>query len=128
MPSVEALNSATIVWVIYYADGSRLTSATCSPGDTPPIGVEVILVHDSRYGRRVLKMAEYYLWSPSLERWIEVPDAAAVVVRAMQEPVLVRAGEYLREADFEQILIRAHNDPDLPPICPGSPSHPAWRE
>lgn len=115
-------------WVIYYADGRRVTSKDCAPEDTPVTGVQVILIRDGRHGRRVLKMADYYVWSASLGRWLDCLDSAAVVLRAMREPVLVRAGEYLREADFERILIAAHNDPDLPSVSTADPPHPAWRE
>jgi len=116
-----------IEWVLYYADGSRYTSATHRPEDTPPAGVEVVLVRDGRGQRRKLMMADYYGWSASLGRWIELQDAAAVVVRAMREPLLIRAGQYLREADFERILIRADNDPEIPLVSPNSPPHPAWK-
>lgn len=117
-----------VEWAIYYADGSRYTSDDGRPEHTPPTGVQVILVREGRCGRRVLKVADYYIWSQSLGRWIEAQDAAAVVLRAMREPVLVRAGEYLREADFERILIAAHNDPDLPAVPSAEPPHPAWGE
>lgn len=120
--------ATNVEWVIYYADGSRYTSATHNPEDTPPTGVEVVLVRDGRGGRRKLMLCDYYGWSPSLGRWIELQDAAAVVVRAMREPLLIRAGQYLREKDFEEILIRADNDTELPAVPPNSPPHPAWKK
>lgn len=116
-----------VEWVIYYADGSRCTSEDCRPEDTPPTGVQVVLVRDGRCGRRVLKMADYYMWSGELGRWLEAEHPSSVIVRAMHEPILVRAGQYLREADFEKILIAAHNDPDLPAVSPSEPPHPAWK-
>lgn len=116
-------------WVIYYSDGSRITSDDCEPFAAPKQGVQVILVRDGRCGRRVLRMAEYYVWSPTLGRWLDCFDTAAVILRAVQEPhVTVLRGEYLREPDFERILISAHNDPDLPAVSPGSPPHRAWKE
>lgn len=118
-------------WVAYYADGARYTSDTHAPADLPPYGVAVIVVRDGRFNRRLLHGKDYYGWSEALGRWVELADAAAVVIRAMREPLLIRAGEYQREADFERILIAASQDPDLPPPAKGQhpgPPHPAWSE
>ena len=113
----------------YYTGGSRYTSDTHSIEDLPSRGVQVILVPDKRVGRRVLKMSDYYLWRPSMGRWTDHEDAASLIMALSYESwgkVLI--GEYIDERDFEEILIRAHNDPDLPPRSPDTAPHPAWRE
>ena len=113
-----------ISWKVYYSDGSTFTGR---PEDAPKQGVQVILVKNERVGRRVLKFCDYYVYSPTLQRWLDCADAASVIVRALKEPsVTVLAGEYLNEEDFEKILIAAHNDVDLPPHS-GPPPHEAWR-
>lgn len=120
----------SVEWVIYYTDGSRVTSEMCEPRETPNDGVAVVLVRDGRCGRRVLYEGDYYLWSPTLGMWTKQIDAAGALMRAcIAEPwCVIRRGEYQREAAFERILIAAHNDPDLPPVSPSAPPHPAWRE
>ena len=119
-----------IDWVIYYSDGRRITSADlCSVTDLPTTGVQIVLVRDGRCNRRVLKFADYYVWSPTLNRWLDCYDSAAVIVRAIKEPwIKVLAGEYLRESDFEKILIRANRDDDLKGITPDSLPHSAWKK
>lgn len=118
-----------VEWVIYYADGARVTSLDCAPQDVPKGGVAVILSRDGRCGRRVLAGSDFYLWSPTLGMWTRHIEAVSAMMRAVvSEPwVAMLRGEYQREADYEQILIRAHNDPDLPAVSPGTPPHPAWK-
>jgi hypothetical protein len=105
---------------IYYSDGSTFEG---DPSAAPKTGVQVIIVRDGSKGRRVLKLVDYYVWSPTLDRWVDCIDSASVMLRAVREPwVVILCGEYLCEADFEQVLIAAHNDPDFP-AQPGNP----WR-
>jgi len=117
-----------IEWVIYYADGSRVTSETHRPEDTPTTGVEVILTRHPDVGRRVLKLSDYYGYSRLMGNWIELQDSCAAMIRAMREPILIRSGEYIPEEAFEQVLIAAQNDPDLPPTPRVKPAHPGWSE
>lgn len=59
--------------------------------------------------------------------WITQTDAAGVIMRAVREPyIIVVAGYYMREKDFEQILIAADNDTFIK-AQPAEPPHPAWR-
>lgn len=114
-------------WRIYYADGSTFDSTIGEPGSAPSYGVQVILIREGRFNRRVLKLGDYYLFRPSLNRWTEHEDAASVIIAAAGEPwVTLICGSYLRESDFEQVLIRAVDDPDFQPE-PADPPHPAWR-
>lgn len=86
----------------------------------------MVLVRHGRKGVRKLRLAEYYLWSPTLCRWLEMPDAAAVIQRALQEPaVTILAGEYITEERHEAILIRADNDPDFQ-MTGSAPPNKAW--
>ena len=115
-------------WRIYYAGGSTFDSDQGLPQDAPSLGAQIVLVKDGRFNRRVLKLADYYVFRPSLDRWTDHQDATSVMIAALCEPwVKVVAGRYLREADFEQILIRAHDDPDFPAARPDGPAHEAWR-
>lgn len=118
-----------IEWVVYYTGGERYTSADTDIKDLPSRGVQVILVPDPRVGRRVLKLCDYYLWRPNLQEWTSHEDSASLILALSYESwgkVLI--GEHIKEKEFEQILIRAHNDPDLPPRSPSEPPHKAWKE
>lgn len=115
-------------WRIYYADGSCFDSDMGAAAAAPKRGVQVILVRDKVVGRRVLRLADYYIWRPSLNRWTDHLDAASAILAFAGEPwaVLV-CGQYLNDADFEAVLIRAHNDQSIPAIAPKGPRHPAWK-
>ena len=83
--------------------------------DAPAFGAQVVLVKDGAKNRRVLRLADYYIWRPSLQRWTDHQDSASVILAAAREPwTKLVCGQYIREADFERILIRAQNDPDFP--------------
>lgn len=115
-------------WKVFYSDGSTFSDRDGGPSEAPKSGVQVVHVEDGRCGRRVLKLVDYYVWSPTLTRWIDCADAPSVLLRASREPwVVVLYGEYLREAEFEKILIAAHEDDYVPAVSPSEPPHPAWR-
>lgn len=115
-------------WKIFYANGSTFSDQDGKPQDAPKRGVQIVHVEDGRCGRRVLKYGDYYVWSPTLGRWVEALDATAVIQRAHIEPWLVILfGEYLLEADFQRILIAAHEDDYIKPVSPSEPPHVAWR-
>lgn len=115
-------------WKIFYSDGSTFSNKEGKPSDAPKRGVQVVHVEDGRCGRRVLRLADYYVWSPTLDRWLDCLDAASVLIRAQTEPfIVVLFGEYLVEADYEKILIQSHEDQEVPAVAPDEPPHPAWR-
>lgn len=116
-------------WRIYYADGSTFSSNDGPAQNAPNFGAQVVLVRDKHVGRRVLKLADYYVWRPSLDRWTDHEDSASAILAMAREPwAVLICGQYLNDDDFERILIAAHNDPDLPPIARDKPPHPAWGE
>lgn len=113
-------------WRIYYSDASTADSEQFGPDEVPKEGVQVILVRDGRKGRRVLRLCDYYLWRPRLNRWTDHIDSSSALIAAISEPwTVILRGEYLEEGDFEKILIAAHNDLDFPgaSVAP----HPAWK-
>lgn len=111
-------------WKFFFTDGTTFSG---DPWEVPDKGVAIVLQRDGRFSRRKLFLNEYYIWRPSLDRWTEHPDAASLIVALIHEPwSVVRRGEYMRETDFEKILIAADNDPDFPVKAAGPP-HPAWR-
>lgn len=113
-------------WRIYYSDGSTFDNDQGAPQDAPSYGVQVVIVKDGKHGRRVLKLCDFYLWRPSINRWTDHIDSTSAIMAAAAEPwVVLVCGQYLLEDDFERILIRAYNDPDFPGVSIAS--HEAWR-
>lgn len=119
----------TMRWKIWYSDGSTFSDADGTPDEAPKSGVQVIHVADGRCGRRVLKLVDYYVWAPSLSRWLDCVDSASAILRMSREAwSIILRGEYLLEADFEKILIASHEDNYIPSVSPGDPPHEAWRK
>ena len=114
-------------WKIWYADGTTFDSSQGQPTDAPKTGAVVCIVEDGRFNRRKLYLQDYYVYSPTLDLWLMQNDAAGVIMRAVREPyIVVVAGCYMREKDFEQILIAADND-EFIKAQPAEPPHPAWK-
>lgn len=108
-------------WKVYYTDGSTFSDLDGSPFEAPKTGVQVLNIRDGRKGRRTLKLVDYYVFSPNLDRWVDCVDSAAAMMRAAQEPwIVILFGEYIKEEDFEKVLIQAHSDPDFPAVA-GNP-------
>jgi len=106
-------------WRIYYADGSTFDSTQGAPADAPSFGVQAIVQRDKYYGRRILRMVDYYCWSPTARKWLDLFDSSAVILRAIRDPgLIVKAGEYIDEQRYEKILIGVTNDPDFPGKTP----------
>lgn len=114
-------------WKIFYADGSTFDSSQGGPGDAPARGVAIVQVEDGSRGRRTLRMQDWYRWCPAADRWFD-GDAWSVLRELTRHgQVIALPGEYMLEADFEQIMIAAHEDRFIAPISPDTPAHPAWR-
>jgi len=106
-------------WRIYYSDGSTFDSTMGSPQEAPSLHVQVVIQKDKYYGRRICRMVDYYVWSPTINKWIDIFDSASLVQRALIEPyIVVKAGEYIEEEKYNAILIRANDDPDFPGKSP----------
>lgn len=115
-------------WRIYYTDGRTFDDTMGEPWEAPKVGVQVINIREGRLGRRTLKLADYYVWSPLVGRWLDIEHPTGVIQRMAREPwAVLLCGEYIAEADFERILIAAHDDPDFPMRKDAPPPHPAWR-
>lgn len=114
-------------WKIFFADGTTFDSDQGSPAEAPPKPVAVILTEDGRCGRRVLKLMDWYRWSEQDDRWYDCEAFDVLFALAEHGTVTARRGVYMLEAEFEKILISAHNDAFVPRVRPVEPPHPAWR-
>lgn len=113
-------------WKIWYSDGTTYTDQDGLPYDAPKTGAVIIVQEEGRTGWRKLFLQDYFVWSPSLQIWMMQNDAAGVIMRAVQEPfVVVVSGTYMRELDFQEILIEADNDEYIRPKK-SEPPHLAW--
>src|SRR6056300_797018 len=114
-------------WKLWYSDGTTYCDQDGMPWDAPKTGAVICIVEDGRFKRRKLILQDYYVWSPTLDMWTMQNDAAGVMLRSIREPwIVVVAGEYMRENDFEAILIDAHNDGYIKAVK-ADPPHEAWR-
>lgn len=106
-------------WRIYYSDGSTFDSLDGAPESAPPFSVQAIVQKDRVFGRRILRMVDYFAFSPKEQRWLDLFDASAVIVRSLRDPgLIIKSGEYINERQYEEILKKATNDPDFPGKAP----------
>ena len=111
-------------WKIYYCDGSVFSDEDGEPEDAPCLLVAVIVVQDGRKGRRFMHGTDWYRWQE--DRWMECREFDILSEVATKGSVIARRGGYMREGDFEKILISAHEDPYIE-VQSAPPAHPAWK-
>lgn len=99
-------------WRIYYGDES-----TFDPGDpylAPALNVMMIANGDRDHGWSLIREVDYYWYVPEIDEWhggdifglwdyLTQPGAKKVIF-----------GRNARNEDYNNILIRALNDPDIP--------------
>jgi hypothetical protein len=56
-------------WIVWYADGSSITSEEAAPGDVPRWGVLCITVRSAEHGR-ILWVGKDYFWWDEDQVWV----------------------------------------------------------
>ena len=110
----------TIQWKIFYAGGKTYSSLDGPPELAPKTGVLAIIAPDDRVGRRVERQSpvtgdSYYIWTPENGGWRGACPFR--LAEYMFEPgyKLVLYGRTVTDKEYQDVLERAQNDPDLPP-------------
>ena len=115
-------------WKIWFTDGSSFDSSDGHPEQAPCKDVALMHVEDGRCGRRVLKFMDWYRWDNRAKRWFEGTEFDVLLHLTRNGYVVARRGGYMPEAEFQKILIEAHEDDFIPAISPGEPPHIAWKK
>lgn len=105
-----------IRWRVYYDDGSTFDSSMGEPHEAPGLGVQVIVQTDPRVGRVLLTRFDWYYYRYDLDEWW-ASDYFGLLDQLTHDTTrsvgAVRAGR--NAAAYDEILLRAVHDPDLPP-------------
>lgn len=115
-------------WKLFFTDWDTFSSADGLPAEAPCKTVQIIVQEDGRCGRRILKFMDWYRWSDEHDRWFECEQYDVLFHLAMHGSIIARKGEYMAEAAFQDILVRAYEDPFIRPVSPADPPHPAWKK
>jgi len=101
-------------WRIYYSDGSTFDSLQGEPHEAPPEGFICAIGYDDRAKRYIMHGWSHYQWDNEAEQWWGM-DMPGLLDRLRRNLVYAyKEGRTVRRAEWEQIMIRANNDPDFP--------------
>lgn len=102
-------------WRIYYGDGSTVTSDDCTPSVVPKRNVQCIVRPDPDVGRLVERENDYYVWCDQRDNWKGVDQFGLFDYLIEPGVKIVLFGRTLIESEYKEVLMRAVNDPDMPP-------------
>lgn len=97
-------------WKVHYGDGKTFSDEDGSPEQAPALNVQAIAERNKKVGRRIISGFHFYVRREG--RW-EGVDWFGVVDHFITLGLL-KAGRTVSDETFEQILINAQDDPDLP--------------
>lgn len=103
-----------VTWRIYYGDGSTFDDTQGSPADAPALNVQAIAqAADIAIGRRICSRYDFYWFD--VGEWHGSDLFGLFDYLQRQSPSIVKFGRVMNRLDFEAVLNRAVNDPDLVP-------------
>lgn len=102
-------------WRIYYDDSTTFDSTQGEPHEAPGLGVQAIVQVDENVGRVILTRFDWYYYRYDLREWW-ASDYFGMLDQLTSDTEhkvgAVRAGR--NAASYEDIMRRAHLDPDFP--------------
>jgi hypothetical protein len=103
-----------VCWKIWYDDGGTYTDRDGPPESAPGRGVQVIATIDESVGWRLVRSADYYIFSPQIGGWEGVDSFGLWDYLADPGHKVVKFGRTIGNREYEDILDRATHDPDFP--------------
>jgi hypothetical protein len=101
-------------WKVFYQGGSIYSAADGSAFDAPARGVLMIANSNDRHGWALCRSNDYYWWLPEDDAW-QGGDIFGLWDYLIEPgPKKVLFGRTVSNAEFEAVLMRAHDDPDIP--------------
>lgn len=103
-----------MTWKIFYGDGSTFSNEDGPPESAPAANVQAIAqVADIAIGRRTCSRFDFYWFDRGEWHGSDLFGLFDYLMRV--SPSIVKFGRVLPRLEFEAILSRAVNDPDLTP-------------
>lgn len=101
-------------WRIYYADGSTFDSTMGEPHEAPPEGFVCAVGYDETGTRYIMHGWDFYQWDRDAAQWWGM-DRTGLHDRLRRNLVYAyKEGRTVTKARFQELMNRAHADPDFP--------------
>lgn len=102
------------MWKIFYDGGGTFSNRDGSPQEAPARGVQVIIQSSDRVGRAVVRSSDYYIFSARCGGWEGVDIFGLWDYLASPGFKVVKFGRTIGNQEWNDVLIRAVDDPELP--------------
>ena len=102
------------MWKIYYDDKKTFTDKDGNPEEAPCRGVLVITQSCERVGRAVTHSRDYYIYSKRLGGWEGVDTFGLFDYLSHPGFKIVKFGRTVTNEEWNEVLLRAVDDPELP--------------
>jgi hypothetical protein len=103
-----------VTWKLYYGDGSTFSNLDGPPSAAPPCNLQALAQQsDIAIGRKTVSHYDFYWWDDG--EWFGGDLYGLFDYLQRQSPSIVKFGRALPRLQFEAILARAVQDPDLLP-------------
>lgn len=105
-------------WIVWYADGSSITSDEKQPHEVPRWDVLCIVANSKNWGREIWHRNDYYIWEDQWEpgEWVSVDKRGLedYLDRPGKEKIRLR-GRHVPSRIFWEVYFKAERDPRMPP-------------
>jgi len=102
-------------WKIYYGNNTSYSDLDGVAWNAPALNVQAVVVSDENHGWYVCRAVDYYWYFPEEDRWYcgEIFGLWDYLSSPGQKRVLF--GRTIGDKEYQTILDKAMNDPELPP-------------
>lgn len=101
----------SLSWRIYYGDGSHYDG---DPYLAPARNVQMVAVSDPEHGWYLCRSNDFYWYLADTDTWQGGDHFGLWDYLIEPGPKKVLFGRTIGNAEFEAILVRAYNDPEIP--------------
>ena len=103
------------LWKIYYDDGTTFDSDQGQPHEAPAMGFILALGYDQAGTRHIMQGWDHYCFDRATQQWWGM-DLFGVFdrLRFNKEIYAYKEGRTISKIAWQDMLIRANNDPDFP--------------
>lgn len=101
-------------WKIFYGDGTTYSDLNGDAWDAPPVNVQAVVVSDPQHGWYCCRADDFYWYIPEENRWYSGERFGMFDYLTQPGMKKIIFGRSIPDWEYQQILDRAMNDPDLP--------------
>jgi hypothetical protein len=101
-------------WKIFYGDGTTYSDSDGTAWDAPPVNVQALVVNDPQHGWYCCRADDFYWYIPEEDRWYSGERFGMFDYLTQPGMKKIVFGRSIPDDEYQTILNRAINDPDLP--------------